>query len=268
MKYISDTFKYLKSNLLLLPALAVAMIAFAPIFDFGAFERIAASYSDGHIADSYTVWLRFFLPVNTENWLTVLLSLLGYVVLVIDLSFIQSLTDKHVRFGTKSFRSIMSSFTVNFSYGLLIALLFAVLSSINAFLLAAIMKTFSMPAIPYLFICGVALCAVVLFAELFAFSHFALWLPCIEITGFKTLEALSYSYSLARPVRWKIAFTITLPSAASVAVWFAVAMTCPGWIACIVCAALCGFAFVYVSTACYLVYVDREGIEREDLKKY
>ncbi|MGN0813925.1 MAG: hypothetical protein ACI4MH_01680 [Candidatus Coproplasma sp.] len=268
MKYIINTFKYLKSNLLLLPALFVAMVAFAPIFDYSAFEQIATSFSDGHISSSFNVWLCFFLPVHTKNWLTVLLSVLGYVALIVDLAYIQSLTDKHVRFGSKSFRSMMSSLSVNFWYGLMLSVLLALVSSVNAFIFAAIMKTFAMFNTPYLFIGGIVICGLILFVELFVFCHFSLWLPCIEITGFKAYEALSYSYSLARPIRWRLFFTVTVPVIIVAAIWFVVTFTCTAWIATVISAAVCGFAFVLIITACYLAYVDREGIEREDLKRY
>ena len=268
MKYIVNTLKYLKSNLLLLPALAVAMVAFAPIFDYAAFEQIATSFSDGRICSSFNVWLCFFLPVHTENWLTVLLSVLGYIVLIVDLSYMQSLTDKHVRFGSKSFRSIMSSLSVNFWYGLTLAALLAVAAALNAFIFAAVMKTFAMFTAPYIFVCGVVICGLLTIAELFGFCHFSLWLPCIEITGFKAFEALSYSYSLARPIRWRLFFTLSVPVIIASIIWFAVTLTCNAWVAAVISAAVCGFAFVFITTACYLAYVDREGIEREDIKHY
>lgn len=268
MKYISETFKYFKSNLAILPAIIVAAIAFATMFDYNAFANVTASYSGGYLSSSYTAWLLFFLPVNTESWITIILSILGYLLLIADLSFIQSMVDKHVRFGTKSFRSVMSSFTVNLTYGLMLIVLFAVISSITAFIFAAVMKTFSMFSTPYIFICGISVCAVICLAELFALCHFALWLPCLEVTGFKVLEALSYSYSLARPVRWKIFLSVIIPIIVIGAAWCILALTGYAWVARVVASAICACAFIFVSTACYLIYVDKEGIEREDLKKF
>ena len=55
MKYIIETLKYFKNNfLLLLPSLAVAILAFAPIIDYSAAENILHSFSDGKISDSFT----------------------------------------------------------------------------------------------------------------------------------------------------------------------------------------------------------------------
>lgn len=268
MKYISQTVKYLKSNLTLLTALAVAAVAFAPIFDYDALGKVVNSFADGRITQDYFEWLYLFLPVNTKNVFTVLMSVLGYVLLVLDLSFIHSMVDKHVRFGTKSFRSIMSSFTVNFSYALLFAVIFAVIAFISSFLMAAVMKTFSMFSTPYAFVAGIALCAVIILAGLFVFCHFSLWLSCLEVTGFRVFEALSYSYALARPKRWKIFLTLSLPLAIAYATWIALALTCSVWIAVTAASAVCAGAFIFISTACYLIYADAEGIEREDLKKF
>ena len=267
MKYITDALKYLKSNLLLLPALAVAVLAFAPIIDYTAVEFIIRSFSDGKVSDSFTAWLKLFVPFNTESWLTIVLSIAAYAALVLDVAFIHSMVDKHVRFGSKSFRSIVSSFTINFIYGLICMAVTAAACIILAVVLAAIMKTFAL-APAYVFIAGAVLCAIILALFVFVAAHFFLWLPCAEITGFRMSEALYYSYAQAKTVRWRNFTAIALPLALAVAVTSLFAAFLGTAAAVISGATSFGCAFTVIVVASYMAYADTEGIEREDLKKY
>ena len=213
MKYITDTLKYLKSNLLLLPALAVAMAAFAIIIDFDAAERVAQSYSNGVLQASLTDWIRLFVPFNTENWLTGLLSVVAYAALIFDVAFVHSMVDKHIRFGSKSFRSIISSLTINCVYGCVFTLVLAAACTLLGLVAAVVMRAFSL-APAYVFIAGAALCSLLGAFAVFVAAHIALWLPCSEITGYKMGEAFYCSYAQARTVRWKIFFALIIPLAA------------------------------------------------------
>lgn len=268
MKYITDTLKYIKNNfILMLPSLAVAVLAFAVILDYTAVENIADGYADGRISQSFTDWFRLFIPFNSANWVMITLSIAAYVALVLNVAFVHSMVDKHVRFGSRSFRSIISSFTINFIYGLISMAAIFVAAVILAVLMAVIMKTFALMP-PYMFIAGGAICLIIAAIFVFIAAHFFLWLPCAEITGFKMSEALYSSYAQARRVRWKNFAAISLPlvAAAAVTTLFGVFL---GHVAAMISGAVCfGCAYMMIIISSYMAYVDVEGIEREDLKKY
>lgn len=267
MKYLIDALKYLKSNLLLLPSLAVAILAFAPIIDYTTAKNIVSSFTDGTITSQFTAWLKLFLPFNTENWLTIVLSIVAYIALVLDVAFIHSMVDKHIRFGSKSFRSIMSSFTINFIYGLITMVVLAVAVFILALLMALIMSAFALTP-PYVFIVGIVLCVALDVVAVFIAGHFFLWLPCTEITGFKMGEALYSSYAQAKTIRWRNFVAIGLPLLISFAVTIVIFVTL-GQVAGAIAGSICfGCAFMVIIVASYMAYADAEGIEREDLKKY
>ena len=267
MKYIIDTLKYLKSNLLLLPALAVAVLAFSAIFDYSAAETIINSFSQGNVTNSFTAWLRLFLPINVSDWFTCIFSIVAYILLVIDTAFIHSMVDKHVRFGSKSFRSIMSSFSINFIYSVITLVLLIIGTSIAAVLFTAIMKTTALGA-PYLFIAGLAICLVISYVLTFIFAHFFLWLPCAEVTGFRMSEALYSSYALARTVRWKIFAMLAITLTVDLVITVPVAIFLGEIVSLIVSSCAFGCSFLFVVVASYIIYADVEGIEREDLRKY
>ncbi len=267
MKYIIETLKYLKSNLLLLPALAVAILAFAAVFDYSALENIIATFSGGTITNSFTAWLRVFVPFNASNWITCIFSVAAYIVLVIDTAFIHSMVDKHVRFGSKSFRSVMSSFSINFIYSVITLVIILVCYTLMAVLFTAIMKTTALGA-PYLFVAGLAICLIITYLLTFVFSHFFLWLPCAEVTGFRMSEALYSSYAQARTVRWKIFAMLAITLTVDIAITIPVAIFLGDIVALIVSSCTFGCSFMFIVVASYIVYADVESIEREDLKKY
>ena len=267
MKYIIQTLKYLKSNLLLLPALAVSILAFAAIFDYSAAENIINSFSDGNITTSFTSWLKVFLPFNTESWFTCIFSVLAYILLVIDVAFIHSMVDKHVRFGSKSFRSIISSFSINFIYSVITLVIIIVCSAVAAVLFTAIMKTFALGA-PYLFTAGLVVCLVIAYLLTFVFAHFFLWLPCAEVTGFRMSEALYSSYAQARSVRWKIFAMLAITLTVDLAITVPVAVFLGEVLSLIISSFTFGCSFLFIVVASYIIYADVEGIEREDLRKY
>jgi hypothetical protein len=93
-------------------------------------------------------------------------------------------------------------------------------------------------------------------------------LPCLEITGYRIFEALSYSYSLAKLHIWKIVIAIGVPFIIIFAIVTTLAFTCPPPVLYIAAPILMGCLFTYAALACYIIFVDAEGIEREDLKKY
>lgn len=267
MKYLIQTIKYLKSNLLLLPSLAIAVMCFAVIVDYTAAETVIDSYGAGYITDSFTDWFKLFIPFNSKSWITILLSIAAYVLLVLNVAFVHSMVDKHVRFGSKSFRSVMSSFTINFVYGLITMLVIAAACLVMALLLAVVMKTFAMPG-AYIFIIGAVICAVLAALFIFIGAHFFLWLPCAEITGYKMSEALYCSYAQARTVRWTNTVAIALPLALSV-VTVSLFGAFLGTVAAIISGAVCfGCSYMLIVVASYMAYADVENIEREDLRKY
>lgn len=267
MKYIIDTLKYLKSNLLLLPALAVAILAFAPVIDYSAAQHILDTLDAGKVTSQFVAWFKLFTPFNSENWLTIVLSIVSYIALVLDVAYIHSMVDKHIRFGSKSFRSIMSSFTINFIYGLIAMVILFAAVLILALLMALIMSAFALAA-PYVFIVGIILCLALIVLFMFIAAHFFLWLPCAEITGFKMSEALYSSYAQARTVRWRNFVAIGLPLAFALMLTALFGLALGSAAGTFAGSIFYGCAYMIIVVASYMAYADVEGIEREDLKKY
>jgi hypothetical protein len=269
MKYTKDTLKYLKSNiLLLLPCYIIAVLCLTLLINVEAYQTIAQSIGKGSVSDSFIEWFKFFTLFNPDNAFTIIGGIVAYVILILNLAFIHSLIDNHIRFGSRSIRSIASSFNINVVNSLIFTILAMIFHVICGVILAAVMKTCELIPVNYSYVFGLLISAVLMVVIFFVCSLFLLWLPCVEITGFRKYEALNYSYALARQRVWKIFGAFTVPSIIIVAISMAIGMTCPQVVSYIAMPLLVGLLFVYTAVMSYMAYADAEGIEREDLRKY
>jgi len=268
MKYIKQTLLYFKSNFLLLPAFILACAVMPLIIDFTAYDVIINGFKDGIITADFFSWFRVFLLFNLRSVPQALLSVLAYAILAITLGYIHSVVDKHVRFGSRSFKSIMNGINGTVMYSLAGTLLFFVCHTIICAIMAAIMSAFCLIQSPYVFIIGAVICFGIFMVSIFLIEVFFLWFPCLEITGFRAYEALSYSYSLCHKQRGSIYVSLALPIVFTTAVSLALSFFINVYVAAVIVSILTGMAFTYLSVLDYLAYADVEGIEREDLRKY
>ena len=107
---------------------------------------------------------------------------------------------------------------------------------------------------------------ILLFA---AISTIYLWLPCMQITGFRAFEALHYSYHLITPVKWRILggqmfALLSVEFLIGVCVAFIHSrLTFLIWTT-----LLYSFIIMIYCVRMQMAYFDRDNIERADLTKY
>lgn len=266
MKYITNTLKYIRSNPMLWVAYAVAAVCFLGIVDVWSIHDVITSYSGGKFSASLTDWVSFFTPLNTTSWWTILTSLAAYVVLILDLAFICASADRHMRYNSLSPKGIFSSLNNNLLPCLIAVLVLLVFGCVNAFILAGIMMATTLSS--YLYILGLILCAGLALIEFYVITFFALWLPCFNITGFRAYESLSYAYSLGAQRRKPLFLSIFIPTIIIAACIIALTFVNIFAVSLLVISLLIALMFVYVSVLAYVVYIDADGITREDLKKF
>jgi hypothetical protein len=268
MRYVKGTLLYIKSNPLLIPCYLIAAFAFGLLINPAAYQTISLSLTDGNISNSFTAWLSFLTLFNPQNVYTSISSVMAYIILICDLAFIHSLVDKHIRFGTKSLRSVTSGFNINIVNGIIFAAFAIIAQLIVAAVISAVMKTCELIPVSYSYIAGIIICAAIFLFVLFVAGLFLLWLPCVEVTGFKKFDALNYSYALARPKAWNIFAAFAVPAAATFTACIAVGLLCARIVTYLVLPVIMGLFFVYTAVLSYIIYAEEEGISREDLKKY
>ena len=151
-----------------------------------------------------------------------------------------------------------------------VTLLFAVIYELWALITSALLLCVSFIANRAV-VCIVS--AAVLFATefvlLYVIAAFYLWLPCLQITGFRSFEALRYSYQLVTGVKSKIVrsqfFSLTI---AEIALSAACVFVGSAWAVFAIATLIFTFLILLFVTRMQVVYFDCAQIERADLKTY
>ncbi len=195
---------------------------------------------------------------------------IGFIALVVCVAMLMAFTDKHMRIGKRTFNGLFSKLNDNllstFSFALLLFVvyeLWAVLAS-ALFLLAA--------QLPFAMACAsfIVLYFGLHVALLFVVAAVYLWLPCMQITGFKPFEALRYSNILCESIKGKLVFAQFIILFIS-EILIAVSVLClPQMevVSLIVATVLYSFMIMIFCVRMQMCYLERTQTERADLKKY
>ena len=273
MKYTIQALKYILKNFLyifpfaVLPALLLSIST-----DESAMISALQKYATENIQDwEFGELFRAISVLNFGSWQSVVSGLLGVVVIIICVALMMALIEKHFRIGKRTFNGIFSKLNDNLISTAGYIFLLLIIYEVWAMLLAAFL--FVMSEIPY----NVVAYPIVIFFFLamhilliYTISVIYLWLSCMQITGFKALEALHYSYQLMTPLKIKL-IAVQLLSLFVVEL-----LVC----LCVIFLTANPIVFTILTTLLYtsmimfycvrmqIVYFDRDNIERADQRKY
>ena len=272
MKYTRESTKYIFKNFFyLVPFAILPAIFFAISVDEAAIQAIMKKLvSKSTEGWNFFVLFRAISVLNFGTWQSIVSGIIGIIVTVPCVALLFALIEKHFRIGKRTFNGIWGKLNDNFvsTCGYVLLLLF--IYEIWALLLSAILTLIfliDLWVLAYV-LAGVALLAMH-FVLVQAIGAIYLWLPCMQITGFRALEALHYSQQLMTPIKKKLAVGQLL-----------VLLVIEGLIC--VCAVFLPPAgiFLTITTILYvalilvycvrmeIAYFDRDQIERADLNTY
>ena len=272
MKYTFQSTKYTLKNLIYLLPFALLPALFLSIStDEEAIFAVLKSVYQGTLYQwTFSDLFNSVSVFNFGSWEGVVFGFIGYVVIVPCVALMMAILEKHFRIGKRTFNGIWEKLNDNILSTAWYALLLAAIYELWGLLLAALLflvSRITVTAVAIVFAAIVYLGMHVLL--FFAIGMIYLWLPCMQITGFKPFEALHYSYQLITPVKWKILFS-QMAALLSVEVLIGV---CVAFVR-------AQFAFLVWTTLLYsflimifcvrmqMAYFDRDNIERADLTKY
>ncbi len=272
MKYTVQSTKYVCRNILYLFPLAILPALFLSLStDQAAVVNIVKGFLSGGVNDwTFGEIFRAISILNFASWQAIVFGVVGVVVIVPCVALIMALLEKHMRFGKRTFNGLWGKLNDNLISTCGCVLLLLGVYELWSLLISAFLFLFSRLALlplAYTLIC----IAFILFHVLLvvAISTIYLWLPCMQITGFRAYEALTYSYQLMGEIKGKII------AAQLVILFFVEALLC----ACAI-FLTAGIAFTLIAALVYagvlmiycvrmqVAYFDRDQIERADLIKY
>ncbi|MBQ2740210.1 MAG: hypothetical protein IJF39_01125 [Clostridia bacterium] len=272
MKYTAQTIKYNIKNLLyifplaILPAFFLSLtLARADVISVAEKIRVG-SFSN------ITFWELFqaLTLFNFSSWETVVAGVLGVAALVVCGSLLMAFTDKHMRFGKRTFNGLFAKLNDNLLSTFGFTLLLLVLYEVWTLLLTVVLQLCFLLPQTAVYVVATVVVVVMHVALTYAISLIYLWLPCMQITGFHTFEALRYGFLLCEPIQGQLIWVQTLSMIVAEGAIVAATLLLPSvWVASMVVATLLyAFLILQFCVRMQIVYFDREQIERADLKKY
>lgn len=271
MKYTSKSLKYVFAN-------------FGYLVLFGLFPAVFLAYSldtatvgailrDYFTGSPYASFSDIFHAVSIFNFHSVsatIADVLGVILAVACVAMMMAFMEKHMRIGKKTWTGLFSKLNDNLLSTLGITLLFACLYELWALITSALLLCVSFfGSKTVIYIISVIVWFGTQIALLFVVSLFYLWLPCLQITGFRSFEALSYSYQLATGVKRTIVreqfVSMTIAEILIGLVCVFVPWT---WLKLVLNSAVFAGQILLFVTRMQVVYFDRAQLERADEKNY
>ncbi len=272
MRYTVQSTKYVFKNLLYLFPFAILPAIFLSIStDQSAVNSVIKAFFSGDINDwTFTSIFRAISILNFASWQAIVFGVVGIIVIVPCVALMMALLEKHMRIGKRTFNGLLGKLNDNFISTCGCVVLVLAIYEIWTLLIAAFMFLFSMIEILPLAYVLVAITFVVFHVLLvLAISAIYLWLPCMQITGFRAYEALVYSYHLMGQIKGRIIAAQLLILMVVEALLCACAVFVTAGLAfnIIVAVLYAGVLMIYC-VRMQIAYFDRDHIERADLVKY
>lgn len=272
MKYTIQSIRYIIKNFLYVVPFALLPALFLSVsLDKEAISRITKNYFTGKSGASS--FPDIFHAVSIFNFRSVgafFAGLAGVILMILCVSLMFAMIEKHMRIGRRTMNGVFSKLNDNLLSTCGICLLYVFVYEVWALITSALLFFVLLTnARAVAYILSVIVFFGMHFVLLYIVSIFYLWLPCLQITGFKAFEALRYSYQLVSPVKKKIIFGQWIVVTISEILLALCSLFVPGKIASFVLAAV----LYTLMTALFcvrmqVIYFDRAQIERADLKYY
>jgi hypothetical protein len=271
MNYTSHTIKYIIKNLLyILPFAFIPAVFFSLSVSQEAVKSVLDTLFSGSPKESFWNVFQAISIFNFASWDTVLSGIVGMVAIVLCVAMLTAFLEKHMRIGKRTLNGVFSKVNDNIMSTLGLGIVFLGIYEVWAVLFSAL--CYLVTQIPNVALVYVLLSIVYLgmhFVLLYALSIFYLWLPCMQITGFRISEALRYSYHLVAPIQMNIVLSqwgFIMLSEALIAA--AVVLVESAIVSFVVIVVLYTIMILVYCIRMHVIYFDRAEIDRADLNKY
>ena len=197
-------------------------------------------------------------------------GLIGFIALVVCVALLMAFTDKHMRIGKRTFNGLFSKLNDNLLSTFGVALLLFVIYELWSVIASAVfLLAVQLPFVAACVALGITFVALHI-ALLYMIAAIYLWLPCMQITGFKPFEALRYSNIVCEPIKGKLV-TAQFIILILCEILISASVLClpqTGVVSFIVTTVLYSFMIMIFCVRMQMCYLDRTQTERADLKKY
>ncbi len=268
MRIVFGNWKYLFKNFWYALACGIVPAVFLALsFDWSAISGFLRGFFQGEPRTDFIGLLRAFSPIRVDSVLGGVYTVLAYVTSSVFAALLLALVEKHMRIGKRTLGGVGTEMKNLLLPAFLIVLLFYFLGELAAIILSALMfAIFSIGTTALVYLLSVLVAIGVCFLFLYSFEAFYLWLPCMQITGFRPYHAFIYSYRLSIGVRWKLIAAHAL-SMLVLALLLGGTAFLPEIIFRITALVLCLFLYAGMFIRMETVYFETDKLDREDVIK-
>lgn len=273
MKFTLSTIKYVLKNFAYIFLFAVIPATFLALsLDEDSIEKVLTAIFEKDTGSLQ--FLDLFRAVSLFNFRSgkaVLFALGAFVSTVFCASLLLAFLEKHMRIGKRTLSGVFSHLNDNvvstFGICLLLILIYELWAMIVAALLSVCVSIDKWQIATALSVVVFLGGGIVL---LYVVSEFYVWLPCMQITGFHSFEALRYSNQLVAPVKGRIVSGQWLSMLVSEGLLaLCTIKDFPNhYLAIGAGIVLYTLMFLFFCVRMEVVYFDRAQIDRADLRKY
>ena len=271
MNYTIASIKYILKNFwYILPFSILPALFLSLSIDKFAIQKVLTDYFTGKPGGSFPIIFRAISIFNFRDVGAFFAGLAGIVLMVVCVSLMLALIEKHMRIGKRTYNGIFSKLNDNLLSTCGICLFYVLIYEVWAVLISALLfLAYLVENVVAVYILSVIIFFSMHFVLLYVVSLFYLWLPCLQITGFRAFEALRYSYQLVAPVKMRIVFGQWISVTISEILIGLTAIFVPmRGFSFAEAAVLYMFMTVMFCVRMQVAYFDRAQLERADLKKY
>ena len=232
-------------------------------------QKFYTAFFSGNLSSiSWTQIFNTFSIYNFSDWLPALLNIAAYVGIVLCASMLLALIEKHMRIGKRTLNGLIDKVNDNVMSTGAVALFFSALYELWAVIFSSLaFAVFSL--VPNVIAQYVLFCILLLaggLALLYVIALFYLWLPCMQITGFRPFEALRYSNQITEKVKRRLIVSMLVSVIVGNAIIIPCAMFAPWPVSYLVMFVVYMFYFMLFMVRMEVVYFDTAQLDREDLK--
>lgn len=206
MELLKNTLKYIRRNALhiaLFVLIGGAMLTLT--FDYGAFSDTTVKFFTGKIAEiTFYDLVAGLSIINISSWYFILISLVAVLLITVALSMELAMVEKHMRIGSKTWNGLWGKLNDNFLSTLCVVTIliaaYELWAVITCAVIYAVISIFqSLIVLQYVFTALVmgGMC----FGLFYGVTMIYLWLPCLQITGFRYYESFKYAFQILSNVR-------------------------------------------------------------------
>lgn len=271
MDIVFGNWKYIFKNLwYVLPFAVLPSVLLAFSLDYDAINHVTYAFYTGGLHDIGFFYLfRAFSVVRVDNVWSTPVSIVTIFVSCVMFTLMLIFVEKHMRIGKRTLSGLKRQFTWLILPVFCMTVFYLALYEAFAVIVSALLFVVCrLPSTAFSYLLFLAVIAVFAFLLLYVVALMYLFLPCKQVTGFRTYDAFFYSYRLMTGVRGRLLLSLFISIAGSFFVLSSASLLHVS-VFIIIAFLLCTVLFMSFGVRMETVYFKTDKLDREDqLKSY